>query len=147
METAPAWVSWLPGINASFNVTSTVLLITGYRFIRRRQIDAHRRCMLAAFTSTTLFLVGYLTLHYHIGATPFGHSGWVRATYLTILTTHTILAIINLPMAIVTLLRAWREDFVRHRALARWTLPIWLYVSVTGVIVYVMLYHVPGAAG
>lgn len=147
MDSAPAWVSSLPTINALLNSTSAVLLVLGYRFIRRREINAHRRCMIGAFTATTLFLVGYLTLHYHIGTTRFGHTGLVRATYLTILTSHTILAMACAPMALITLILGLRGRFQRHAPLARWTLPIWLYVSVTGVIIYVMLYHVPGATG
>ena len=102
--------------------------------------------MVGAFSTTLVFLVSYLTLHYHIGATPFGNSGWVRGLYLTILTSHTILAIITAPMATTTIVFALRGRFDRHAPLARWTLPIWLYVSVTGVVIYVMLYHLPGAA-
>lgn len=146
MHDAPGWVTMLPSVNALLNTTSAVLLVSGYRFIRRRNIDAHKRCMLGAFAATLLFLASYLTLHYHIGTTYFGHSGWVRGLYLTILLSHTILAMINAPMAVVTLVFALRGRFERHAPLARWTLPIWLYVSITGVVIYVMLYHLPGAA-
>ena len=146
MQDAPSWVSQLPTLNAFLNTISAVLLVTGYRFIRQRRITAHRACMIGAFSTTLLFLVSYLTLHYHIGATPFGHSGWVRGLYLTILASHTILAMINAPMAATTVVFALRGRFERHAPLARWTLPIWLYVSVTGVVIYVMLYHLPGAA-
>ncbi len=148
METAPEWVRALPGINAGLNATSALLLLNGYRFIRARRIAPHRACMLGACTSTALFLVLYLTLHYHIGTTRFGHEGSiVRTVYMTILVSHTVLAIIAAPMVIWTLTRALRERFTQHAALARWTFPIWFYVSVTGLIVYVMLYHAPGAAG
>ncbi len=148
METAPEWVQALPGINAGLNATSAVLLLNGYRFIRARRIAPHRACMLGACASTLLFLTLYLTLHYHIGTTRFGHEGTVvRTVYMTILLSHTALAIMAAPMVVWTLTRALRGRFEQHAALARWTFPIWLYVSVTGLIVYMMLYQVPGAAG
>ena len=104
--------------------------------------------MLGAFVSSLFFLTGYLTLHYHIGTTRFGHEGTsVRTLFMTILLTHTVLAVATAPMVLWTLARALRGRFTQHAALARWTLPIWLYVSVTGIVIYVMLYHVPGAAG
>jgi uncharacterized membrane protein YozB (DUF420 family) len=131
----------LPTLNATLNATSAILLTAGYRFIRRRQITAHKRCMLAACAVSALFLVSYLTYHYYVGSMPFRGRGWVRPLYLTILISHTILAATIVPLAIVTLFRAWKADFRKHARLARWTLPIWLYVSVTGVIVYVMLYQ------
>ncbi len=131
----------LPTLNAILNATSAILLTAGYRFIRRRQITAHKRCMLAACTVSALFLVSYLTYHYYVGSMPFRGRGWVRPLYLTILISHTILAATIVPLAIVTVFRAWKADFRKHARLARWTLPIWLYVSVTGVIVYVMLYQ------
>lgn len=131
----------LPTLNATLNATSAILLTAGYRFIRRRQITAHKRCMLAACTVSALFLVSYLTYHYYVGSMPFRGRGWVRPLYLTILISHTILAATIVPLAIVTVFRAWKADFRKHARLARWTLPIWLYVSVTGVIVYVMLYQ------
>ena len=131
----------LPTLNATLNATSAILLTAGYRFIRRRQITAHKRCMLAACTVSALFLVSYLTYHYYVGSMPFRGRGWVRPLYFTILISHTILAATIVPLAIVTLFRAWKADFRKHARLARWTLPIWLYVSVTGVIVYVMLYQ------
>ncbi|MFI5397657.1 MAG: DUF420 domain-containing protein [Candidatus Binatia bacterium] len=134
----------LPTLNAALNGTSAVLLAFGYRFIRRREIAAHRICMLAAFGVSTLFLISYLTYHYQVGSVRFPGSGWLRGLYLTILATHTLLAALVPPLAIVTLSRAVAERFDKHRRLARWTLPIWLYVSVTGVIVYWMLYHLGG---
>ena len=131
----------LPAVNAALNATSAMLLISGYRFIRRRQVTAHRRCMIAACTTSALFLLSYLVYHYNIGSMPFSGQGWVRPLYFTILISHTILAIVILPMVVVTLFRAWKADFVKHARLARWTLPVWLYVSVTGVIIYCMLYQ------
>jgi uncharacterized membrane protein YozB (DUF420 family) len=134
-------VSDLPAVNATLNSLSTVLLVAGYRNIRRRNIPAHRLCMLLAFATSTLFLISYLTYHYHVGSVPFTGQGWIRPVYFTILITHVTLAATILPLALVTLYRAWRERFDKHRRIARWTLPIWLYVSVTGVVVYVMLYR------
>lgn len=135
----------LPTLNAVLNATSAVLLIAGYRFIRRREIHAHRVCMIAAFGVSVLFLISYLTYHYQVGTVPFPGTGWVRGVYLTILATHTILAASVPPLAIVTLSHAVAQRFDRHRRIAHWTLPIWLYVSVTGVVVYWMLYHLAGA--
>ncbi len=123
------------------NSISAVFLITGYLFIRRKQIKAHRACMTGAFVTSALFLVSYLTYHYHHGSTKFQGQGAVRAIYFSILITHTILAVVIVPMIFVTFARALRERFDRHRKIARWTLPLWLYVSVTGVIVYLMLYQ------
>jgi putative membrane protein len=134
----------LPTLNAILNATSAGLLIAGYGFIRQREVPAHRACMLAAFGVSALFLISYVTYHYHVGTVRFPGSGWVRRVYLTILATHTVLAASVPPLAIVTLSRAVARRFDRHRRIARWTLPIWLYVSVTGVIVYWMLYHLAG---
>jgi putative membrane protein len=134
-------VSDLPAVNAGLNSLSTILLVAGYGNIRRHNIPAHRLCMLLAFATSTLFLISYLTYHYHVGSVPFTGQGWIRPVYFTILITHVTLAATILPLALVTLYRAWRERFDRHRRIARWTLPIWLYVSVTGVVVYVMLYR------
>jgi putative membrane protein len=131
----------LPALNAVLNATSAILLSAGYRFIRRRQITAHKRCMLAACATSALFLVSYLTYHYYVGSMPFRGQGWVRPLYFTILISHTALAATIVPLAIMTLFRAWKADFRRHARLARWTWPIWMYVSVTGVIIYVMLYQ------
>jgi putative membrane protein len=138
-------IDQLPTLNAALNGASALLLVCGYRFIRRREITAHRACMLAAFGVSTLFLISYLTYHYQVGSVRFPGSGWLRGLYLTVLLSHTLLAALVPPLAIVTLWRAVAERFDKHRRLARWTLPIWLYVSITGVIVYWMLYHLAGA--
>jgi len=135
----------LPRLNAFLNGTSAVLLVVGFAFIRRRNITLHRRCMIAAFVTSSLFLVSYLTYHFQVGSVRFPLQGTIRSVYLTILATHTVLAAAVPPLAIVTLRRGLRMDVVRHRRLARWTLPIWLYVSVTGVVIYWLLYHVAGA--
>jgi uncharacterized membrane protein YozB (DUF420 family) len=132
----------LPAVNASLNALSTVLLVTGYLLIRARRFTAHRNVMIAALVSSTLFLVCYLTYHAHIGSKHFPGTGTPRTVYLAILLTHTVLAAAVPFLAGVTVYRAWRGRFAEHRRLARWTLPIWLYVSVTGVIVYWMLYRV-----
>jgi uncharacterized membrane protein YozB (DUF420 family) len=131
----------LPTLNAVLNTTSAVLLVRGYLFIRARRIAAHRRTMIAACTTSTLFLISYLVYHAQVGSVRFQHTGALRMLYLTILLTHTVLAACVAPMAVVTLVRALRKRFDKHRKLARITLPIWLYVSVTGVVVYLMLYH------
>ena len=135
------YIRYLPHLNAFLNATSAVLLFTGYSFIRARNVIAHRTCQVAALIVSSLFLVSYLVYHYHHGATRFLGTGFVRPVYFTILTTHTILAAVIVPLIVLTFYRAWRGDFVRHRRIARVTLPLWLYVSVTGVIVYLMLYH------
>jgi len=136
-------VSFLPTFNAMLNATSGILIVIGFLLIRRRRIAAHRACMIGAVTCSSLFLISYLVYHVGFGAgvTRFTGTGWVRTAYHTILISHTILAVTAVPFVIVTLRRALRGDFLRHRRVARWTFPIWLYVSVTGVIVYVMLYH------
>jgi len=131
----------LPAVNATLNAISAVLLVTAYVLIRRGRIDLHKRVMLAAFATSSLFLVCYLVYHAQVGSVRFTRQGFVRPLYFTILITHVTLAALVLPLAIVTLTRALRERFDRHRAIARWTLPIWLYVSVTGVLVYVLLYQ------
>lgn len=134
-------LSQLPSLNAALNALSAVLLIAGYCFIKSRNISAHKRCMLAAVTSSGLFLVSYLVYHYQVGSVPFKGQGGIRVVYFSILLTHTTLATVVVPLALVTLFRAFRERFDAHRRIARWTFPIWLYVSVTGVIVYAMLYR------
>jgi uncharacterized membrane protein YozB (DUF420 family) len=131
----------LPLLNAGLNAVSAILLSVGYRFIRRRQITAHKRCMLAACATSALFLISYLTYHYSVGSMPFRGQGWVRPLYFTILISHTLLATAIVPLVLITLFRAWKGDFLRHAHLARWTWPMWMYVSVTGVIIYVMLYQ------
>jgi putative membrane protein len=135
----------LPAVNAVLNATSAVLLASGYGFIRRRQVTAHKRCMIAAFATSIMFLLSYLTYHYNVGSMPFRGQGWVRPLYFTILISHTILAVVIVPVALITLFRAWKADFAKHVRIAKWTLPIWLYVSLTGIIVYWMLYQLfPG---
>jgi putative membrane protein len=131
----------LPAVNASLNAVSTVLLIVGYLLIRARRIDAHRRCMIAALITSALFLASYLTYHAQVGSVRFTREGFVRPLYFTILITHVILAAAVPPLALVTVWRGLAARYARHRAIARWTLPIWLYVSVTGVLVYVLLYQ------
>jgi len=138
----PEYVPFLPHLNAALNTTSALLLLAGFRFIRLGRIQSHRNCQVTAVISSTLFLISYLTYHYYHGASRFAGQGIVRPVYFTILITHTILAIVIVPLILVTLYRATRGDFIRHRRIARWTLPLWLYVSVTGVIVYLMLYQV-----
>jgi len=130
-----------PTVNAALNLTSALLLLAGYRFIRRREVSAHRACMLAAVTSSALFLLSYVLYHSFHGATPFPKGGILRAAYFAILISHTVLALAILPMVLVTLVRALRGEYARHRRIARLTLPLWLYVSVTGVVIYAMLYH------
>lgn len=131
----------LPTLNAVLNTTAAVLLVTGYVFIRQRRIAAHRRTMIAAFAVSVLFLVSYLIYHAQVGSVRFTRTGPIRAVYLSILLTHTILAAIVPVLAVVTLHRGWTAKYDKHRRIARWTLPIWLYVSVTGVVVYWMLYR------
>ncbi len=131
----------LPTLNAALNGTSAVLLTLGYLFIRRKKVNLHKACMVSAFVISTLFLVSYLTYHYHAGSKPFPGEGWTRPLYFAILISHVILATVTLPLSIVTLARGIRGRFEKHRRIARWALPIWLYVSVTGVVVYLMLYH------
>ncbi len=134
-------LSYLPGINAFLNSASALFLVIGYLLIRRGRVSAHRVCMLSAFATSTLFLVSYLTYHYQVGSVPFEGRGWVRPLYFSILISHTVLAAAIVPLVLVTLVRALRGRFERHKRIARWTLPIWLYVSVTGVVVYWMLYR------
>ena len=131
----------LPALNAALNATSTVLLFVGWLFIRQRDMRRHRACMLAAFSTSALFLVSYLVYHAKVGSVPFPGQGMIRVVYFTILITHILLAATILPLALVTLSRGLAGRFDRHRAIARWTFPIWLYVSVTGVVIYVMLYR------
>lgn len=133
-------MSSLPALNAALNSLSAVFLLAGFFFIKARNPSAHRACMLTAFGCSIVFLVSYLTYHYQVGSVSFKGQGWIRPVYFTILLTHTILATAVVPLALVTLFRALRERFDAHRRIARWTFPIWLYVSVTGVVVYWMLY-------
>jgi putative membrane protein len=132
----------LPTVNATLNALSAILLITAYILIRNKRVAQHRRVMLAAFTTSCLFLICYLIYHAQVGSVPFGHEGtMLRTVYLTILTTHTMLAATVPFLAVITLRRGLAMKVASHRKIARWTLPIWLYVSVTGVVVYLMLYH------
>jgi uncharacterized membrane protein YozB (DUF420 family) len=129
-------------VNAALNGVSLILLSLGYLFIRRKAVPAHRACMLGSFAASILFLVSYLAYHYQAGSRPFPGQGLIRPVYLFILATHIVLAAAVLPLAIATIRRALKDQVERHRAIARWTLPIWLYVSLTGLVVYVLLYHV-----
>jgi uncharacterized membrane protein YozB (DUF420 family) len=134
-------ISDLPALNATLNATAAVLLVTGWRFIKRGRIAQHRACMLAAFWTSALFLVSYVIYHANAGSRPFGGQGPIRLVYFAILISHIVLAAAILPLSIVTLRRGLTAQYDRHVRIARWTLPIWLYVSVTGVIVYLMLYQ------
>lgn len=138
-------LSDLPTLNATLNASSALFLISGYLFVRARQIGRHRICMGAAFLTSILFLISYLTYHFQVGSKPFAGQGGIRVVYFSILFSHTVLAVAIVPMALVTLRRALAGRFEQHRRIARWTLPLWLYVSITGVIVYLMLYHLYGA--
>jgi len=133
--------SLLPLVNALLNGTAAILLVWGYTLIRRKRIDAHRRVMLTAFAVSCLFLIDYLIYHYQVGHVVYQKIGIIRGVYLTLLTSHTVLAAAVPFLAVITLRRGLAARFDRHRRIARWTLPIWLYVSVTGVVVYLMLYQ------
>ncbi len=136
----------LPTVNAALNSLSALFLVVGYLFIRAKKVTAHKACMLSAFASSTLFLISYLFYHYQVGSVPFKGQGGIRIIYFAVLISHTILAAAVVPLVLVTLIRALRGNFEKHRRIARWTLPVWLYVSVTGVLVYWMLYWlVPSA--
>jgi uncharacterized membrane protein YozB (DUF420 family) len=130
-----------PAIDAALNGASAVLLVTAHGMIKRKRIAAHRALMLTAIGTSTLFLVCYLYYHAHVHTVHFKGQGWARPVYFSILISHTILAAAIVPLVIITLSRALRRRFDRHRVIARWTYPIWLYVSVTGVVIYFMLYH------
>ena len=134
-------LSDLPTVNAALNGAAAILLVIGWVLIRQRRIAAHRAVMIAAFSCSVLFLISYLTYHFQVGSVKFQGTGAVRTVYFAILLTHTVLAAAVPFLAVITLVRALRQRFDRHRAIARWTLPIWLYVSVTGVAVYWMLYR------
>jgi uncharacterized membrane protein YozB (DUF420 family) len=136
------YIPYLPHFNACLNGTSAMLLIAGYLSIRSGNIAAHRMCQILALSVSILFLASYLTYHFNHGTTRFTGQGLVRTFYFTVLTSHTILAVVIVPLVIATFYRAFKGDFVRHRKIARITLPLWLYVSITGVIVYLMLYQI-----
>ena len=129
-------------LNASLNGTSAILLACGFAAIRNGKIKVHKTFMISAFVVSTLFLISYLIYHYRVGHLVFQGQGWIRPVYFALLLSHTVLAIVIVPLILITLRRAWLEKFDRHRAIARWTLPLWFYVSVTGVIVYILLYQV-----
>jgi uncharacterized membrane protein YozB (DUF420 family) len=131
----------LPAVNASLNALSGVLLLCGYALIRRHRIDLHRKVMLTAFATSSLFLICYVVYHAQVGSVPFPRQGWVRTLYFTILITHVTLAATVPVLAIITLTRGLKGRYPQHRRIARWTFPIWMYVSVTGVLVYVLLYQ------
>jgi uncharacterized membrane protein YozB (DUF420 family) len=133
--------SILPTVNAILNGTSAVLMTVGFLMIRQRKITAHRICMISALVTSTLFLISYLFYHYNHGSTRFTGQGAIRVIYLAILLSHTILAAVVLPVVLTTVYRAVRGQFIKHARIAHWAYPIWLYVSITGVIVYLMLYH------
>ncbi|MGZ6175300.1 MAG: DUF420 domain-containing protein, partial [Candidatus Binataceae bacterium] len=141
---------WLAPLDAILNATAAVLLLAGYIAIRRQYVRVHRACMISAFTVSVAFFISYCIYHYHVGDVRFGGHGLVRPVYFTILSTHIVLAVVIVPLALITLGRALRGRFARHRRIARWTWPIWMYVSVTGVVVYLMVYklypHLPPAA-
>ena len=131
----------LPALNATLNGIATALLTAGWIFIKQKKRDAHRRCMLGAFGVSSAFLASYLVYHYSVGSVPFQKPGAIRVIYLGILFTHIVLAAAMVPMILLTLSRGLRAKYDKHRKIARWTLPIWLYVSVTGVVIYLMLYR------
>lgn len=135
-------LSDFPALDAVLNSASAVLLVSGYFFIRRKRVLPHKTCMLGAVSTSTLFLVCYVWYHIHHGVTRFPAHGAVRVFYFTLLGSHTVLAAVIVPLVLVTLYRALRKRFDLHKRIARWTLPIWVYVSVTGVAVYWMLYHI-----
>ena len=128
-------------LNATLNGTSAILLAAGYAAIRAGKREAHKTFMLSAFFVSCTFLVSYLVYHYRVGHVAFEGQGWIRTVYLALLISHTVLAVVIVPLIIVTLRRAWLEKFDKHKVIAKWTLPLWFYVSVTGVIVYVMVYQ------
>src|SRR5215813_8311140 len=132
-------------LNATLNGATSVLLTAGYVAIRSGKVALHKALMISAFVVSTAFLISYLAYHYRVGHVAFQGQGWIRPVYFTLLLTHTVLAAVIVPMIIITIRRAWLERFDKHRIIARWTLPLWIYVSVTGVIVYLMVYQLYGA--
>ncbi len=134
-------VADLPAVNASLNSLATVFLSLGYFHIRRGETQRHKACMLCACVASTAFLGSYLVYHWQVGSVAYTGQGWIRPVYFSILVSHIVLAIVIVPLASLTLFRAWRGAFDRHRRIARWTWPLWMYVSVTGIVIYWMLYH------
>lgn len=131
----------LPIVNAILNSSSALALLLGHYFIKRKMVAAHRACMLTVFGLSTLFLASYVVYHFEHGSQPFQGEGWSRPLYFSILSTHTILALTIVPMAIITLTRALKGNYDLHKRIARWTYPVWIYVSVSGVVIYLMLYQ------
>jgi uncharacterized membrane protein YozB (DUF420 family) len=131
----------LPALNAALNAISFVFLVTGYVFIKRGERTKHRNCMIGALIMSGLFLTSYVIYHLNVGSVPFRRSGWIRTVYFAVLIPHVILAAAIVPLVLITVSRAWSRRFDKHRRIARWTLPLWLYVSITGVVVYLMLYQ------
>ena len=134
-------VTDLPAVNATLNLIATVFLSLGYWSIRAGRVQRHRFCMLGACIASAAFLASYLVYHYHVGSVPYLKQGWIRTVYFSVLVSHIVLAVVIVPLVATTLLRALRGSFERHAAVARWTWPLWMYVSVTGTVVYLMLYH------
>ena len=134
-------VSDLPAVNAALNFTAAVLIATGFYFIKQKNIRAHKVCMIAALAVSALFLTSYLIYHYNVGSVRFAKQGWIRSVYFPLLISHTTLAAVVLPMVLRTAFLAFKGRFARHVRIARWTFPTWMYVSITGVVVYLMLYH------
>lgn len=137
--------SIFPALNAGLNGASAIMIATGRVFIRRQKVRLHRACMIIAVATSSLFLISYLYYHAHVGSVHFPGQGWVRPVYFTILISHTLLAAAVVPLVLISLNYGLREKFDRHRRIVRWAFPVWLYVSVTGVVVYVMLYQIYGA--
>ena len=137
--------SFFPAINATLNGASAILLTTGRFFIARKQVQRHKACMIAAVATSSVFLVCYLYYHAHVGSVRFPGQGWARPVYFTILISHTLLAAAVVPLVLLSLINGLKLRFDRHRRISRWTFPVWLYVSVTGVVVYIMLYQIYGA--
>ena len=134
-------ISDLATVNAALNATSAILIGGGVYFIKRKNINAHKACMIAALATSTLFLASYLIYHYNVGSVRFTKPGWIRNVYFPLLISHTILAAVVLPLVLRTAFLAFKGRFANHMRIAKWTFPTWMYVSVTGVIVYLMLYH------
>lgn len=136
-----SWVTWLPTLNAILNSLSVIFLVLGYRYIRQGDTERHKKAMLSAVTTSALFLTSYLIYHYQVGSVKFAGQGLVRTLYFLILIPHVVLAAVMVPFILTLLYRAFREEFVQHKRIAKPTLAVWLYVSITGVLVYLMLYH------
>lgn len=134
-------LKFFPTLNALLNSASSLLALAGYTFIRQKKVSAHKACMLGAFFSSVAFFISYSIYHANAGATKFMGTGWIRPVYFAILLSHTVLAALIVPMVLVTLFWALKGEFSRHRAIAKWAFPLWLYVSITGVLIYLMLYH------